>query len=66
MLKEIGFQSNCWSANKRDKITEVIHLEVLSDVGIADFYLSGDLKSYGIIWETNTTEKKKVYNEKFW
>ena len=66
--KEIGFQSNCWSANIRDKITEVIHLEVLSDVGIEDFYLRGDLKSYGSMefWETTTTEKKKVYHEKFW
>lgn len=59
--KEIGFQSNCWSANIRDKITEVILLEVLSDVGIEDFYLRGDLKSYGIIWETTTTEKKKRF-----
>lgn len=61
--KEIGFQSNCWSANIRDKTTEVIHLEVLSDVGIEDFYLRGDLKSYGSmeLFEKQLQQRKKRF-----
>ena len=46
-------------------ITEVIHLEVLSDVGIEDFYLRGDLKSYGStcmeLFEKQLQQRKKRF-----